>query len=244
MVSWWFPRPCFFQSLGISRSTLSVRPEFLASSSFQFVNPRHHVAGTDTVSQVFPESAVAGLSDEEVLALFSRGFFGGFVFAFERTALRLGGWRVLPARYTGQQLSRLACSVANITVIGFKDDPSASLIWNTSKLSNINLPPMGSCLFGSFKVLDKQIPLEPSEQRPSYVDYGFGSDEFQFAGCHRFQVTRLLRANEKPLVQLELQGFYCNPQKNQPSGGKFLEWFHYIYAKLLFANGVQSVLLR
>ncbi|OGE50863.1 hypothetical protein PENARI_c015G11420 [Penicillium arizonense] len=227
MASWWFPRPYFFQSLGLSQSTVSVRPEFLASSSFQFVNPRHHVAGTDTVSQVFPESAVAGLSDEQVLALFSRGFFGGFVFAFERTALRVGGWRLLPARYTG-----------------FKDDPSASMIWNTSELSNINLPPVGSCLFGSFKVLDKQIPLESSEKRPSYVDYGFGSDEFEFAGCHRFQITRLQPANDKPLVQLELQGFHCNPQKNQPSVGKLLEWFHYIYAKLLFANGVQSVLLR
>lgn len=113
-----------------------------------------------------------------------------------------------------------------------------------SEISHSSLLPVGSCLFGSFKVLDKQIPLNSSVQNTSYVDYGFGSDEFGFAGCHRFQITRLERANDKPLVQLELQGFHCNPQKDQPSGGKLLELFHYIYARLLFANGVQSILLR
>ncbi|KAJ6149833.1 hypothetical protein N7471_001032 [Penicillium samsonianum] len=227
MVSRWYPRLSFFRSLCISQSTLSVRSEFLASSSFQFVNPRHHVTGTDTVSQVFPESVVAGLSDEEVLALFSCGFFGGFIFGFERTALRIGGWRLLPARYTG-----------------FKDDSSPIGIWNASELSTLNFPPVGSCLFGAFKVLDKQISLKTSGQYTSYIDYGFGSDEFQFAGCHRFQITRLLPTSGKPLVQLELQGFHCNPQRNRPSGTTLFRWFHYIYAKLLFANGVQSVLLR
>ncbi|CAI7665429.1 unnamed protein product [Penicillium glandicola] len=226
MVSRWCPRLSFFQSLCISRSTLSVRSEFLTSSSFKFVNPRHHVTGTDTVSQVFPESTVAGLSDEEVLALFTRGFFGGFIFGFERTVLRLGGWKLLPARYTG-----------------FKDDSKAIRIWNASELSTHSLPSVGSCLFGSFKVLDKQISPKSPGQHTSYVDYGFGSDEFQFAGCHRFQITRILSSG-KPLMQLELQGFHCNPQKNQPAATKLLIWFHYLYAKLLFSNGVQSILLR
>jgi hypothetical protein len=116
MVSRWLPRSYFFQSLGLSRSILSVRSEFLTSSSFQFVNPRHHVPGTDTVSQTFPESAVAGLSDEQVLALFSRGFFGGFIFGIERTVLRMGGWRLLPARYTGGFPSVLKDSIAKIKV--------------------------------------------------------------------------------------------------------------------------------
>ena len=96
----WLPRLSFLQSLRQSQYTLPVRP------SFQFVNPRHHVTATDNVTQVFPESVVAGLSDEEALALFTRGFFGGFVFGFERSILRIGGWNLLPARYTGEQLSR------------------------------------------------------------------------------------------------------------------------------------------
>lgn len=101
---WWLPRLSFFQSLRQSHYTLPVRPEFLASSSFH-VNPRHHITATDNITQVFPESVVAGLSDEEALALFTRGFFGGFVFGFERSILRMGGWNLLPARYTGEQLS-------------------------------------------------------------------------------------------------------------------------------------------
>lgn len=105
MSSQWLPRLSFLQSLRQSHFTLPVRPEFLASSAFQFVNPRHHVIATDNVTQTFPESVVAGLSDEEALALFTRGFFGGFVFGLERSVLRMGGWNLLPARYTGEHLS-------------------------------------------------------------------------------------------------------------------------------------------
>ncbi|KOS42975.1 hypothetical protein ACN38_g6125 [Penicillium nordicum] len=224
---WRLPRLSFFQSLRQSQFTLPVRPEFLVSSSFHFVNPRHHVTATDNVTQVFPESVVAGLSDEEALALFTRGFFGGFIFGFERSILRLGGWNLLPARYTG-----------------FQGDPHACQIWNTSELPRSHLLPVGSSLFGSFKVMDKQIGPESSGQRASYVDYGFGSDEFTFAGCHRFQITRSPRIGAEPLVQFELQHFRCNPQKNEPSVAEYLAWFHYAYAKSLFANSVQCILLR
>ncbi|KGO47589.1 hypothetical protein PEX1_041730 [Penicillium expansum] len=227
MSSQWLPRLSFLQSLRQSHFTLPVRPEFLASSAFQFVNPRHHVIATDNVTQTFPESVVAGLSDEEALALFTRGFFGGFVFGLERSVLRMGGWNLLPARYTG-----------------FEGDPHASQIWNISELPRNRLLPVGSTLFGSFKVMDKQIEPESSDQRASYVDYGFGSDEFTFAGCHRFQITRSPRIGAEPLVQFELQHFRCNPQKNEPSVAEYIAWFHYVYAKSLFGNAVQSVLLR
>ncbi|OQD63271.1 hypothetical protein PENPOL_c010G03175 [Penicillium polonicum] len=224
---WWLPRLSFFQSLRQSQFTLPVRPEFLVSSSFHFVNPRHHITATDNITQVFPESVVAGLSDEEALALFTRGFFGGFIFGFERSILRMGGWNVLPARFTG-----------------FQGDPHASQIWNASELPRSHLLPVGSSLFGSFKVLDKHIGPESSDQRASYVDYGFGSDESTFAGCHRFQITRSPCIGAEPLVQFELQHFRCNPQKNEPSVAEYVAWFHYGYAKALFANAVQCILLR
>ncbi|KAJ5970413.1 uncharacterized protein N7479_000331 [Penicillium vulpinum] len=224
---WWLPRLSFFQSLRQSHYALPVRPEFLTSSAFQIINPRHHVTTTDVVTQVFPESVVAGLSDEEALSLFTRGFFGGFVFGFERFILRIGGWNLLPARYTG-----------------FQGDPHASKIWNLSELPQRHLLPVGSSLFGSFKVMDKQIGPASSDQRASYVDYGFGSDEFTFAGCHRFQITRSPRIGAEPLVQFELQHFNCNPQKNERTVTGFMIWFHSAYAKLLFANAVQGVLMR
>lgn len=94
----------FFSSLCRSHYTLPVSPEFLNTSSFSFVNPRRHVITTGNVSQVFPASAIAGLSDETVLALFTKGFFGGDVFGPERFILRIGGWHLLPAIYTGELL--------------------------------------------------------------------------------------------------------------------------------------------
>lgn len=96
-----FSRSPFFRSLRQSQYTLPIRPEFFASSSFKFVNPRNHVTNTDKVVQVLPASAVAGLSDENVLALFSTGFFGGFIFGFERFILSVGGYNILPCKYTG-----------------------------------------------------------------------------------------------------------------------------------------------
>lgn len=101
MTSPLLPRAVFVQSLRESSYLLPIRPEFLASSSAKLVNPRGHILNTDAVTQTFSASVVAGLSDERVLSLFTSGFFGGFVFGFERFILRIGGYRLLPARYTG-----------------------------------------------------------------------------------------------------------------------------------------------
>ncbi|ODM16961.1 hypothetical protein SI65_07359 [Aspergillus cristatus] len=237
-TTWMLPRGLFFRSLRQSHYTNPVSSEFLASSSFMFVNPRHHAVVPDKVAQKFPAAAIAGLSDEKALALFTCGFFSGFIFGFERWILRIGGYNLLPARYTG-----------------FQPDPQAVTIWNRSKVPSTHLLPVGSCLFGSFRMLDKHI-AEPSDHSSSYVDYGFGSDEFIFAGCHRFQITRLPPSSNMdsesepsikgkqsmPQVQIQLQHFRCNPQKNVPSVAEYIERFHYVYAKALFANGVQSLL--
>ena len=101
-ITWMFPRGVFFQSLYQSYYTTPVSPEFLSSPSFKFVNPRNHAVGTDKIVQRLPATAVAGLSDEQVIAMFSRDFFSGFVFGFERLILRIGGHNLLPARYTGE----------------------------------------------------------------------------------------------------------------------------------------------
>lgn len=109
-------------------------------------------------------------------------------------------------------------------------------------------------------MLDKHI-AEPSDYSSSYVDFGFGSDEFTFAGCHRFEITKLAPSNmdseseseassgsqgkqPEPQVQIQLQHFRCNPQRNVPSVAEYVQRFHYGYAKALFANGVQSLLER
>jgi hypothetical protein len=121
-------------------------------------------------------------------------------------------------------------------------------VWKSCDLPDSRLLPIGSCLFGSFRILDKHIG-KPSDYSSSYVDYGFSSDDSNFAGCHRFQITRV--APEKlegeatrlePQVRIDLEHFRCNPQKNEPSKAGFIERFHFVYAKSLFANGMQLVL--
>ena len=64
---------------------------------------------TDNVTQTFPASVVAGLGDDRVLALFTSGFFCGFVFGFERFILRIGGYNIRPARYTGASEKFIIC---------------------------------------------------------------------------------------------------------------------------------------
>ncbi|KAE8138435.1 hypothetical protein BDV38DRAFT_244646 [Aspergillus pseudotamarii] len=218
----WFrtlSRGPFFGSLHQSHRTYPVSAEFLRSSSFNFVNPRHNVVGnTDCVTQKLLESDIARFSDEEVLSLFTTGFFGGYVFACERLILRAGGWKLFPAQFSN-----------------FKDDPAAMPIWNHKEIPSTKLLPLGSRLFGSFKLIDKHIS-KALELEPSYVDYGYGSDRSGFAGCHRVQVTR------SPQTEIRLQQFICNPTKNTPSAAGYLEKLHFVYAKLLFADGIRSVL--
>ena len=120
-------------------------------------------------------------------------------------------------------------------VLDFEDAPAAMAIWNYTKIPSTKLLPLGSRFFGSFKLIDMHIS-KASGMEPSYVDYGFGSDRSRFAGCHRVQVTR------SPQPEISLQQFICNPTKDTPSVAGYLEKFHFIYAKLLFADGVRSVL--
>ncbi|KAL3478960.1 hypothetical protein BJX99DRAFT_255963 [Aspergillus californicus] len=245
--TWMLPRQQFLHSLRKSSYTIPISSEFLTSPSFNCVNPRHHVTATDKVTQTIPAASIAGLSDETILSLFTTGFFSGFVFGFERLVLRSGGFRLLPARYTG-----------------FQSDPEAVTIWDRSQVPDNHLLPVGSCLFGSFRVLDKHIAGEAdhnssrSDSSSSYVDYGFGSDKFIFAGCHRFQITRLPPSMDSggeagsgsesgstgQQVLIQLQHFRCNPQRNVPSVAEYIERFHFVYAKALFANGVQALLGR
>lgn len=98
--------PSFFSILRRLIFTYPVTQELLTSSTFKLINPRNHVIATDQVSLRLPASSISGLSDEAVLALFTRGFFGGSVFAIERLYMKMGGWRVIPSGYTGKFLAR------------------------------------------------------------------------------------------------------------------------------------------
>lgn len=91
----------FLDIVRSSEFTLSVSQGFLKSSSADLINPRHHRVATDQVSLRLPVISIGALDDEAVLALFTKGFFGGWVFSFERYIMKIGGSKLLPVRYTG-----------------------------------------------------------------------------------------------------------------------------------------------
>jgi hypothetical protein len=97
--------PSFLSILRSLVFTYPVTQELLTSSTFNLINPRNHVIVTDQVSVRLPASSISGLSDEAVLALFTRGFFGGKVFAIERLYMKLGGWKTIPTGYSGKLLA-------------------------------------------------------------------------------------------------------------------------------------------
>lgn len=103
-------------------------------------------------------------------------------------------------------------------------------------------------------VLDKQTHQTDGKRKMSYVDYGFGSDEYKFAGCHRFQISRFnpdqpdsgnpIPIKDEARIKFSVQGFTCNPQTGKLSTGRILPWFHSVYVRLLFADGMREVLRR
>ena len=96
------PGIIFFQSL-LKRSRFASRApsSFLNSSTFRLINPRSCIAKSDVIRQILTAGEVKGLDDEAILAAFTKGFFGGFVFYPEEVLLRLGAYRLFSGDGTG-----------------------------------------------------------------------------------------------------------------------------------------------
>ncbi|KAI1374515.1 hypothetical protein F4677DRAFT_425291 [Hypoxylon crocopeplum] len=210
------------------RCILTVPREFLESSSAKLVNPRQNMINSDTVSLSFPASTFRGLSDEKLLALFTKGFFGGWVFYLQSLLLKAGAWKIIPVKFTG-----------------FRDNSQQRDIWSQSDIPETTLLPVGDTLYRCFKVIDVHL-ASASNPYPSYVDFGYGQDQSVFTGCHRFRIVRSGTANElgEENIEFNLEGFRCNPRENIPSAAEIFAWFHVLYAELLFARSVQACLQR
>ncbi|KAF1845097.1 uncharacterized protein K460DRAFT_405372 [Cucurbitaria berberidis CBS 394.84] len=197
------------------------------------VNPNGHVTITDTrfTTLELPNR----LSDEQILARFVKGFFGGYVFGPESGVLRA----------VGKDLMRFE---------RLKDIPVSSYIWAQSALSRETVPPLHSVLFGVFRVADCHFQSPGDEKYPelsqggsySYIDVAFGSEKGPIAGVHRFSVTRDGRVKEdggkNESVTIEFAHVGCNPKENKPLKPDFVQTLHLWYAMLLFREGVAEVM--
>ena len=130
---------------------------------------------------------------------------------------------------------------------GFKNLKTERILWKCSEMPSSTFLPVGDVLFGSFKLVDSHLAT-PSDPYLSYLDFGFGSDEASFAGCHRFSIFRNYQGEgnlpdgEVEEIEMRLEHFRCNPRKNVDLWAEYITWFHYWYAKLLFADGIRSCL--
>jgi hypothetical protein len=65
------------------------------SFSQSIVNPRNFKTAQDSLTLRIPERRLPPtITDEEILARFSKGFFGGWVFWPEKMIFLISGWRV------------------------------------------------------------------------------------------------------------------------------------------------------
>ncbi|KAM5354046.1 hypothetical protein ACJ41O_000696 [Fusarium nematophilum] len=161
------------------------------------------------------------VSDEVLLAKFTRGYFGGLVIGPERVALQT-----------------LGLNLVHFT----RASPTTTSIWSLSDLHDTQLPPLHSVIFGTFQTLDTHIaalPCSAESRSQSYIDFGFGSDEAGFAGVHRFAVVR--SGDDGQTVQIHCQSMSCNPRVDRPLRPRWMFAFHKAYADLLFREGVSEI---
>ncbi|KAJ9624616.1 hypothetical protein H2204_010798 [Knufia peltigerae] len=204
------------------------------------VNPRDHRGLTDSRSITFklPPSR-RSWSDEQILATFVQGYFGGWVFTPERRLLGL-----------------VDCLLRR-QLVGFsaiQDDPQHGQIWSCNDLSQSKLPSLHSTLFGAFRVVDYHIPTTTNtaqdpglSDETGYVDFAFGSDTSYFSGFHRFSIHRdrlsdSTAHSSSETVTITNSCVACNPSSNTLVGLDRFRAFHEFYAMLLFREGVARVM--
>lgn len=233
----------FLRFWSTSRYVYYVERSFLCSTSSALINPRKHNLTGNTVSLSLPSNLFHETKDEELLARFIKGFFGGKILLAERTLLRLGLWRFFPPHFTGMFVGK---GKSVLTSPGFVQKPVQEK-WYPSGLSSYELPPVSCVLFGIFMLIEKNVEADvvgPRENpSSSYADFAFGSDHYRFTGCHRFQVKRLetMEQDSESMVEFSIQSFVCNPLEENTTRSRIMMRFHSVYASLLFADGMRGV---
>ncbi|KAI1363810.1 hypothetical protein F5Y08DRAFT_231472 [Xylaria arbuscula] len=220
------------------------------SFSISIVAPKQHHGIQENYSLSIPVKRFKGaVSDEEILARFTRGFFSGFAFTPERWLLSLAPIQLTDIPVIKKALAIRAQNSAAELDIGPE-------IWDLSSISPKLTPPIASLLFGNFLVLDSSL-MTPTQrdQLPSdyarhakpphaFVEFTYGGEDLGLVGSHRFEVSRHeveKDAEVEECVKITFSCVVCKP-KTGLGPSSFLQPFHVLYSHLLFSDGVRSVL--
>lgn len=233
-------------------------PSSLAKSHLlvAIVNPDSHIAMTNTHSTLLPVSCLPTThsgempTDKELLARFTRGFFGGQVFAVERSALCALGY------VFGKQ------RLLQVGGLRGRMPSGGAEVWSAAEIREIQEWNVGMKVAGAFQIAstgvasddewseDRSILARPVEEggtspQESHVDFVYGWDGGILRGVHRFSVLRHGpedgEGRKSQLCELRFASVACNPTANQPLNA-LLGKLHRVYALLLFRNAVAEVL--
>ncbi|KAH7081130.1 hypothetical protein BKA63DRAFT_503220 [Paraphoma chrysanthemicola] len=215
---------CYIQISSIPPSQITssdaLSDDFKTSKAVALTNPNKHIPIND--SRRITINLPSPLSDEQILARFVKGFFGGWWLGPERTVL---------------------CGFGKV-LVDYKDlnhKPISKSIWSASHLSRQIPPPLDALLFGAFRVVDYYI-ADPHSGGESYIDFVFGSDTGRLAGVHRFCVSSEQSGERQGVVTIEFAHSGCNPGENKRLSPAVLECLHMWYGMVLFREGVAEVL--
>lgn len=113
LAAYFYYRPLPLTTSPNITATRTLSPSCTAkmtSKSLSIVNPHNHIADPDSISINLLRSEIGELSDEEILARFLKGFFGGWSFVPERIflgALGLMGRSLNRVGFSGEHSSTI-----------------------------------------------------------------------------------------------------------------------------------------
>ncbi|KAI0412148.1 hypothetical protein F5X98DRAFT_355599 [Xylaria grammica] len=233
-----------------ARHEQRTSPTHLGSFVSSVVTPGPHHGIKENYSLTIPARRFKNdLSDEEILARFTKGFFSGLAFTPERWLLSAIPFSItdIPA------IKKTLGSRSQNAVPGLVVGPD---IWDPSSISPQSTPSVASLLFGNFLVLDsslltiaqrKQLPDDYAlHTRPphAFVELAWGGEGLGLVGSHRFEVSRhevKQAAEAEEFVKITLSTIGCIP-KTGLAPPNYLQWFHVLYSRFLFSDGIRGVL--
>lgn len=124
-------------------------------------------------------------------------------------------------------------------------EPHGRTLSSLSDFSRTSLPPRHTLLFeGNFLILDHHVAEANTQSSPttSFLEVGFGDNRKQFAGLHRFEVSRDEEEKEDGGVTVCFSSLSCNPTVNKALSPEWAFEFHKFYAQCLFRDGIREVL--
>ncbi|GJC84587.1 hypothetical protein ColLi_07425 [Colletotrichum liriopes] len=217
------------------------------SAAARAVGRRRPLLAGDSYSVSIPLSRLRpGITDQEILARFTRGFFGGPTFTPERWLFALSGYQLTDVEAI-REAAR--CSPRKL-----RDGLAITKVGAPSSIADETTPVVGSLLFGNFLVLDSRwaTSAEDAAAATSYIDFVYGGGERSvISGSHRFQVSRRGRRSsdsEEPAagrdedaVDIAFSSVTDLAGMDGMLGRRFLG-FHRLYSHLLFSDGIRRTL--